>query len=66
MLPTSLDALVVFMIELLAQTSWDSFPPVHGGSHSTNTIGVILQDYEPHSVQYNDGRKHQRGEWYIP
>jgi hypothetical protein len=37
----------VFSIELLAKTLQASFPPVHGGGHTTNAVGVVSQDYKP-------------------
>ena len=41
----------VFTIKLPAETSRALFPPVHGGGHTTNAVGVILQDYKPSDVQ---------------
>jgi hypothetical protein len=29
------------------------------GVHIINTVGVISQDYKPHSVQYSGAHKHQ-------
>jgi hypothetical protein len=40
----------IFTIELLAETSWASFPPVHGGGHTTNTVDAVSQD-DAHLVQ---------------
>ena len=45
MLPT------VFTIKLPAETSWALFPPVHGGSHTTNAVGVISKTSSPSDVQ---------------
>ena len=41
----------VFTIKLLAEPSWALFPLVHGGGHTTNAVGVVLQDYKPRRVQ---------------
>ena len=38
---------IVFTIKLLAEPPWALFPLVHGGGHTTNTVGVITQDYKP-------------------
>ena len=48
-LPTSLFwmLLAIFTIKLLAKTAWALFPLVHGGGHTTNTVGAISQDYKP-------------------
>jgi hypothetical protein len=35
---------------LLAKPPWASFPLVHGGSHTTNAVGVVSQDYMPAST----------------
>ena len=37
----------VFTIKLPAETPRVLFPPVHGGSHTTNAVGMISQDYKP-------------------
>ena len=37
----------VFTIKLPAETPRALFPPVHGGGHTTNAVGVISQDYKP-------------------
>ena len=37
----------VFTIKLLAETPRALFPSIHGGSHTTNVVGVISQDYKP-------------------
>ena len=37
----------VFTIKLPAKTPRALFPSVHGGGHTTNAVGVILQDYKP-------------------
>ena len=37
----------VFTIKLSAELSRALFPFVHGGGHTTNTVGVISQDYKP-------------------
>jgi hypothetical protein len=37
----------VFTIKLLAETPRALFPPVHGGGHTTNVVGVISQDFKP-------------------
>ena len=36
----------VFTIKLLAKPSRALFPSVHGGSHTTNAVGMISQDYK--------------------
>lgn len=38
---------VVFSIELPAKLLHALFPLVYVGSHTTNTVGVISQDYKP-------------------
>jgi hypothetical protein len=38
---------VVFTIELLAETPWALFPPVHGGGRTTNEVDAVLQDDAP-------------------
>jgi hypothetical protein len=37
---------VVFTIKLLVEMPHAIFPPVHGGSHTTSMVGVVLQDYK--------------------
>ena len=37
----------VFTIKLPAEPPWALFPLVHGDGHTTNTVGVISQDYKP-------------------
>ena len=37
----------VFTIKLPAETPHALFPPVYGGGHTTNVVGVISQDYKP-------------------
>ena len=37
----------VFTIKLPTETPRALFPPVHGGGHTTNAVGVISQDYKP-------------------
>lgn len=39
--------ITVFIIELLAKPPRAPFPPVRGGAHTTNTIGMVSQDYKP-------------------
>ena len=41
----------VFTIKLPAEPPWALFPPVHGGGHTINAVGVISQDYNPSDVQ---------------
>ena len=41
----------VFTIKLFAEMPGALFPPVHGGGHTTNVVGVVLQDYKPLWVQ---------------
>ena len=36
----------VFTIKLLVETSRAFFPLVHGGGHTTSTVGVVSQDYK--------------------
>ena len=43
--PGSLPA--VFTVKPPAKMPWALFPPVHSGGHTTNAVGVILQDYKP-------------------
>jgi hypothetical protein len=38
----------VFTIKLPAEPPRALFPLVHGGGHTTSTVGVISQDYKPH------------------
>jgi hypothetical protein len=35
--------LAIFTIKNFDQNTWASFPLVHSGNHSTNTVGVISQ-----------------------
>ena len=37
----------VFTIKLSAELPRALFPPVHGGGHTINVVGVISQDYKP-------------------
>ena len=37
----------VFTIKLSIETPRALFPPVHGGGHTTNTVGVVSQNYKP-------------------
>jgi hypothetical protein len=37
----------VFTIKLLAEPPWALFPLIHNGGHTTNTVGVVSQDYKP-------------------
>ena len=48
-LPASLSQMlpVVFTIGLSAEMPRALFPPVHGGGHTTNVVGVISQDFKP-------------------
>ena len=48
-LSTSLSRMLpaVFTIKLPAETPRALFPPVHGGGHTTNAVGVISQDFKP-------------------
>jgi hypothetical protein len=39
--------LVVFTIELPAEMSWATFPLLHGGGRTTNSIDVVSQDDAP-------------------
>jgi hypothetical protein len=41
----------VFTIKLSVKTLQALFPPVHGGGHTTNVVGVVSQDYKPCRVQ---------------
>ena len=52
-LPVSLSRMLpgIFTIKLPAELSRALFPPVHGGSHTTNGVGVVSQDYKPRRVQ---------------
>jgi hypothetical protein len=36
--------LIVFTIKLLGEPPYVLFPSIHGGSHTTNTVGVVSQD----------------------
>ena len=38
---------VVFTIKLPAKLLRALFPSVHGGGHTTNTVGVVSQNYKP-------------------
>jgi hypothetical protein len=48
--------------KLLAKTPRSSFPLVHGGSHTTNTVDVVSQDSRLTRYNYNDSSK-RRGCW---
>ena len=37
----------IFTVKLPAKKLRTLFPLVHGGGHTTNTVGVISQDYKP-------------------
>ena len=37
----------IFTIKFSVEMPWPLFPPVHGGSHTTNAVGMISQDYKP-------------------
>jgi dUTPase len=39
--------LVIFTTELSAKSLRTSFLAIHGGGYTTNTVGVISQDYKP-------------------
>jgi len=41
----------IFTIKFSAEPSWALFPPIHGGGHTTNAVGVVFQDYKPRRVQ---------------
>jgi hypothetical protein len=41
----------VFTIKLPAKPPWILFPSVHGGGHTTSTVGEVSQDYELRRVQ---------------
>jgi hypothetical protein len=43
--------LAIFTIELPAEMSRASFPPVHGGGRDTNSVVTVSQDCRPHSIQ---------------
>ena len=60
-LPASLSRMLpaVFTIKLPAEMPWALFPPVHGGGHTTNAVGVISQDYKPPLMYNNGARKHR-------
>ena len=60
-LPASLSRMLptVFTIKLSAETSRALFPPVHGGGHTTNSVGVISQDLKPPPMYNNGARKHR-------
>jgi hypothetical protein len=36
-----------------------SFSQLYDGSHITNVVGMIFQDYEPIRYNYNGAHKHQ-------
>jgi hypothetical protein len=38
---------IVFTIELLAKPPQVLFPLVYGGSHTTNMVVMVSQDYKP-------------------
>jgi hypothetical protein len=38
----------VFTIKLPAEPPRALFPLVHGGGHTTSSVGVVSQDYKPH------------------
>jgi hypothetical protein len=44
----------VFTIKLLGEPLRALFPSVHGGSHTTNAVGMISQDYKA-PLMYNNG-----------
>jgi hypothetical protein len=52
-LPASLSRMfpVVSTIKLSTKMSRALFPLVHGGSHTTNIVIVVSQDYKPHQVE---------------
>jgi hypothetical protein len=54
---------VVFTIELQTETLWTSFPPVHGGDHTTNSIGVVSQDSR--LTRYNITTARARAEGFV-
>jgi hypothetical protein len=37
-------------IELPVESPWASFPLVHGGNRTTDTVDVVLQDKAQHST----------------
>jgi len=45
--PSPESLLAIFIIELLDKPMGTSFPPVHGGSQTTSTVGVVSLDYKP-------------------
>jgi hypothetical protein len=48
---TSLEPLpAIFTIELSAKPPRASLPLVHGGGHTTNAVGVVLQDTSPSTM----------------
>jgi hypothetical protein len=53
----------VFTIELPVETSWFSFPPVHGGDRFTNTVDTVSQDSLPTQYNYNSSHKSRGFLW---
>jgi hypothetical protein len=51
----------VLTIELPAETPWASFPRIHGGGCTTNSVGTVSQDCRP--TQYNITMSHTRVVW---
>ena len=49
----------VFTIKFPVEPPRALFPPVHGGGHTTNTVGVISQDYKLLRCTTIGARKHQ-------
>jgi hypothetical protein len=49
--------LAVLIIEFLAKTPRATFPPVHGGDRTTNSVGTVSQDSRPTRYNYNDSHK---------
>jgi hypothetical protein len=47
----------VFTIEIPTETLWASFPPVHGGGRTTNSVDVVSQDSHPTRYNYNGSHK---------
>jgi hypothetical protein len=54
--------LAVFTIDFSTETLWVLFPPVHGGGHTTNSVGVVLQHSCP--TRYNITTTHARAEGF--
>jgi hypothetical protein len=54
---------IVFTNELLTETSWASFPLVHGGCRDTNSIVTVSQDSRP--TRYNITMIRTRAEGYV-